>query len=208
MIRVPATGSRRARGSSMSGLDPMGGLDRQLAVTSHTGDVVGRHPVEQVDHHVADQRQRADRHGGGRDPASTSTPGRDAEHDAAGPEHGGRPDQNAGTSSSSPAIARPSPMRAERPAYPGMTSRQQRPGARRRARGGADRRAPPEGGHRPGDRDPAEPARSSSRTPEERLTAANRVVAEGGSLFAPSVTRRLIEEFACHGPQTTMSPGC
>ncbi len=32
--------------------------------------------------------------------------------------------------------------------------------------------------------------------PEERLTAAIRVVAEGGSLFAPSVTRRLIEEFA------------
>jgi len=32
--------------------------------------------------------------------------------------------------------------------------------------------------------------------PEERLVAAIRVVAEGGSLFAPSVTRRLIEEFA------------
>ncbi len=32
--------------------------------------------------------------------------------------------------------------------------------------------------------------------PEERLTTAIRVVAEGGSLFAPSVTRRLIEEFA------------
>lgn len=32
--------------------------------------------------------------------------------------------------------------------------------------------------------------------PEERMTAAIRVVADGGSLFAPSVTRRLIEEFA------------
>jgi DNA-binding NarL/FixJ family response regulator len=32
--------------------------------------------------------------------------------------------------------------------------------------------------------------------PEDRLTAAIRVVADGGSLFAPSVTRRLIEEFA------------
>ena len=32
--------------------------------------------------------------------------------------------------------------------------------------------------------------------PEERLTTAIKVVAEGGSLFAPSVTRRLIEEFA------------
>ncbi len=32
--------------------------------------------------------------------------------------------------------------------------------------------------------------------PEERLTAAIRVVADGGSLFAPSVTRRLIAEFA------------
>lgn len=31
---------------------------------------------------------------------------------------------------------------------------------------------------------------------EDRLTTAIRVVAEGGSLFAPSVTRRLIEEFA------------
>jgi DNA-binding NarL/FixJ family response regulator len=36
--------------------------------------------------------------------------------------------------------------------------------------------------------------------PEERLTTAIRVVAEGGSLFAPSVTRRLIEEFARHAP--------
>ncbi len=32
--------------------------------------------------------------------------------------------------------------------------------------------------------------------PEERLTTAIRVVAEGGSLFAPSVTRALIAEFA------------
>jgi DNA-binding NarL/FixJ family response regulator len=32
--------------------------------------------------------------------------------------------------------------------------------------------------------------------PEERLLTAIRVVAEGGSLFAPTVTRRLIEEFA------------
>ncbi len=31
--------------------------------------------------------------------------------------------------------------------------------------------------------------------PEERLTTAIRVVADGGSLFAPSVTRQLIEEF-------------
>lgn len=32
--------------------------------------------------------------------------------------------------------------------------------------------------------------------PEDRLTTAIRVVSDGGSLFAPSVTRRLIEEFA------------
>ena len=31
--------------------------------------------------------------------------------------------------------------------------------------------------------------------PEDRLIGAIRVVADGGSLFAPSVTRRLIEEF-------------
>jgi DNA-binding NarL/FixJ family response regulator len=36
--------------------------------------------------------------------------------------------------------------------------------------------------------------------PEERLITAIRVVAEGGSLFAPSVTRRLIEEFAQRAP--------
>jgi DNA-binding NarL/FixJ family response regulator len=35
--------------------------------------------------------------------------------------------------------------------------------------------------------------------PEEQLVAAIRVVASGGSLFAPSVTRRLIEEFARRG---------
>jgi DNA-binding NarL/FixJ family response regulator len=37
--------------------------------------------------------------------------------------------------------------------------------------------------------------------PEERLITAIRVVAEGGSLFAPIVTRRLIEEFARHHSQ-------
>jgi DNA-binding NarL/FixJ family response regulator len=36
--------------------------------------------------------------------------------------------------------------------------------------------------------------------PEERLATAIRVVADGGSLFAPSVTRRLIEEFARRAP--------
>ena len=36
--------------------------------------------------------------------------------------------------------------------------------------------------------------------PEERLTTAIRVVADGGSLFAPSVTRRLIAEFADRRP--------
>jgi DNA-binding NarL/FixJ family response regulator len=36
--------------------------------------------------------------------------------------------------------------------------------------------------------------------PEERLTTAIRVVADGGSLFAPSVTRRLIEEFSRRTP--------
>lgn len=35
---------------------------------------------------------------------------------------------------------------------------------------------------------------------EERLRTAIRVVADGGSLFAPSVTRRLIEEFSTRGP--------
>jgi DNA-binding NarL/FixJ family response regulator len=35
--------------------------------------------------------------------------------------------------------------------------------------------------------------------PEHQLLAAIRVVAEGGSLFSPSVTRRLIEQFAARG---------
>jgi DNA-binding NarL/FixJ family response regulator len=40
--------------------------------------------------------------------------------------------------------------------------------------------------------------------PEERLIAAIRVAADGGSLFAPSVTRRLIERFAATtGPSTS-----
>jgi DNA-binding NarL/FixJ family response regulator len=41
--------------------------------------------------------------------------------------------------------------------------------------------------------------------PEERLVTAIRVVAEGGSLFAPAVTRRLIEEFA-RRPRPTTPP--
>lgn len=41
--------------------------------------------------------------------------------------------------------------------------------------------------------------------PEERLNAAIRVVADGGSMFAPSVTRRLIEEFASR-PAVTPGP--
>jgi DNA-binding NarL/FixJ family response regulator len=36
--------------------------------------------------------------------------------------------------------------------------------------------------------------------PEERLVTAIRVVAEGGSLFAPAATRRLIEEFVSRAP--------
>ena len=36
--------------------------------------------------------------------------------------------------------------------------------------------------------------------PEERLVTAIRVVAEGGSLFSPAVTRRLVEQFARHTP--------
>ena len=44
--------------------------------------------------------------------------------------------------------------------------------------------------------------------PEERLTTAIRVVADGGSLFAPSVTRRLIEEFARRRePVPSVPPG-
>lgn len=42
--------------------------------------------------------------------------------------------------------------------------------------------------------------------PEERLLTAIRVVAEGGSLFAPAVTRRLIEEFA-RRPRTVAPSG-
>ncbi len=41
--------------------------------------------------------------------------------------------------------------------------------------------------------------------PEERLTTAIRVVAEGGSLFAPSVTKRLIEQFTRRAPITPPS---
>ena len=43
--------------------------------------------------------------------------------------------------------------------------------------------------------------------PEERLTTAIRVVADGGSLFAPSVTRRLIEEFAKRDRRAAGVPG-
>ncbi len=39
--------------------------------------------------------------------------------------------------------------------------------------------------------------------PEERLLTAIQVVAEGGSLFAPSVTRRLIDEFSRRAPPVT-----
>ena len=42
--------------------------------------------------------------------------------------------------------------------------------------------------------------------PEERLTTAIRVVAEGGSLFAPSVTRRLIEEFSRRSSRSARPP--
>ena len=38
--------------------------------------------------------------------------------------------------------------------------------------------------------------------PEERLVTAIRVVAEGGSLFAPAATRRLIEEFVSRRPRS------
>jgi len=37
--------------------------------------------------------------------------------------------------------------------------------------------------------------------PEEQLVAGIRIVADGGSLFAPAVTRRLIERFARAAPQ-------
>jgi DNA-binding NarL/FixJ family response regulator len=41
--------------------------------------------------------------------------------------------------------------------------------------------------------------------PEDQLVAAIRVVADGGSLFAPTVTRRLIERFAESGPPLATS---
>ncbi len=43
--------------------------------------------------------------------------------------------------------------------------------------------------------------------PEERLIAAIRVAADGGSLFAPSVTRRLIERFASVAEPSASSDG-
>jgi DNA-binding NarL/FixJ family response regulator len=42
--------------------------------------------------------------------------------------------------------------------------------------------------------------------PEEQLLAAIRVVATGGSLFAPSVTRRLIQEFSRRAAPTALPP--
>jgi len=44
-------------------------------------------------------------------------------------------------------------------------------------------------------------------TPPEQLIDAVRVVADGESLLAPSVTRRLVEEFARNAPATTSAPG-
>ena len=43
--------------------------------------------------------------------------------------------------------------------------------------------------------------------PEERLIAAIRVAADGGSLFAPSVTRRLIERFASAASPSVATDG-
>ena len=43
--------------------------------------------------------------------------------------------------------------------------------------------------------------------PEDQLLAAIRVVAAGGSLFAPSVTRRLIGEFARQSARPELPPG-
>ena len=43
--------------------------------------------------------------------------------------------------------------------------------------------------------------------PEDRLVAAIRVAADGGSIFAPSVTRRLIEEFARRSSRREAPPG-
>jgi DNA-binding NarL/FixJ family response regulator/class 3 adenylate cyclase len=42
--------------------------------------------------------------------------------------------------------------------------------------------------------------------PEDQLVAAIRVAADGGSIFAPSVTRRLIEEFARRGARKEAPP--
>jgi DNA-binding NarL/FixJ family response regulator len=42
--------------------------------------------------------------------------------------------------------------------------------------------------------------------PEEQLVAAIRVAADGGSMFSPSVTRRLIEEFSRRSRPTTSAP--
>jgi DNA-binding NarL/FixJ family response regulator len=42
--------------------------------------------------------------------------------------------------------------------------------------------------------------------PQDQLVAAIRVIATGGSLFAPSVTRRLIEEFARRAEPTAAPP--
>jgi DNA-binding NarL/FixJ family response regulator len=42
--------------------------------------------------------------------------------------------------------------------------------------------------------------------PEDQLISAIRVVAAGGSLFAPSVTRRLIEDFARRDPERAPPP--
>ena len=42
--------------------------------------------------------------------------------------------------------------------------------------------------------------------PEHQLLAAIRVVAEGGSLFAPKITRRLIEQFAARANATAATP--
>ena len=41
--------------------------------------------------------------------------------------------------------------------------------------------------------------------PEDQLVAAIRVAADGGSIFAPSITRRLIERFATISPSTRSS---
>jgi DNA-binding NarL/FixJ family response regulator len=42
--------------------------------------------------------------------------------------------------------------------------------------------------------------------PEHQLLAAIRVVADGGSLFAPSITRRLIEQFTAGASASTTAP--